>query len=136
MQEGSTTLIANNTFVRVVSEDDYARAIELRSSASDEPAAVATIEYNTISGFDDGDDIGIRVYGRNVDATITGNTIMDNDTGIWITDDQAPASIHQNCIAGNSLGLSGLFANVDARENWWGDPSGSRLSTEPRRRRR
>ncbi len=123
-QDGSSTLIANNTFLRRGNADRGANAIRVGNSYDDpEISTISHIENNTISDFNLVNEKGILLYGRVDEATITGNTITENATGIYISN-YASATVQDNCIAGNSTGLHGLTASVDARNNWWGDPSG------------
>lgn len=122
--EKSQTVIANNNFIRSGTENTSAKAIEIRYSDDPLHPTTSTIENNIIRGFNQSNDKGIYIYGANVSATISDNSITTNDTGIYINTSDASVSAQQNCIAGNNIGLSGLYASVDARYNWWGDASG------------
>jgi len=66
-------------------------------------------------------------YGLGTEATITGNVLTDNSTGILVGYDAFDASTvvaHNNAIYGNDTGVSTQIAVVDALNNWWGDASG------------
>ena len=129
-RQGSNTLIANNTFLRRGSEGTFAKAIELRNDDAEQTGINATIEYNSFSGYNLDSEGGIFLYGH-AEAKITGNTFTGNETGIQMMDDDALATIRENCIAGNSAGVRGNYASVDARNNWWGDASGPDITENP-----
>lgn len=68
-------------------------------------------------------------------ATITNNNIRDNDIGIEVIRSE-DNHINQNNIARNKMygiDTTGLPANedIDATENWWGEPSGPEHDSNP-----
>lgn len=103
-------------------------------------------EQFRIAAVDRGDDIivennrfiGCSGVGIVLDAsgvTITNNDIRDNDVGVDV-DRAADNAINQNNIARNKLygvDATGLGPNeeIDATENWWGEPSGPEHDTNP-----
>ncbi len=74
---------------------------------------------------------GIAVY--NAEPVIEGNVFTNNSKGVWVgNNDSRIAKATGNSFSGNE---TGVFANkngqadpslvaIDARFNWWGDPSG------------
>lgn len=103
-------------------------------------------EQFRIAAVDRGDDIivennrfiGCSGVGIVLDAsgvTITNNDIRDNDVGVDV-DRAEENAINQNNIARNKLygvDATGLGPNeeIDATENWWGEPSGPEHDTNP-----
>lgn len=67
-------------------------------------------------------------YGSGTLATIEGNALTGNTTGVAVgynVSDATIASIHRNNITGNTTGVKALAnTNVDASENWWGHKTG------------
>jgi parallel beta-helix repeat protein len=75
---------------------------------------------------------GIRINGRyagdSSHNTLTGNTLSGNAVGITIADafiDVATMTVTNNCIAGNTTGVSNLgTGTLNASHNWWGNETG------------
>jgi hypothetical protein len=99
--------------------------------------AVVTASNNTISGnlgvasSDGSTSAGILVstyYGAGTQATIAGNTLTGNTTGVAVGYDGSDSSsvvVNFNNITGNtSHGVSSTAPSVDVEGNWWGDASG------------
>jgi hypothetical protein len=90
--------------------------------------ASVEVRNNIISNWDDG--IWINGSGDLL-VQVTGNTIVDNETGIRVEED-LEAIIDGNCIAGNEgpwllpggLTVYSRTVQLDATGNYWGDPSG------------
>ena len=84
--------------------------------------AIGTLEDNRIVE----SQYGVKMR-ENAQATIEGNCFMENGYGVQL-DDEASATLRDNCIAGNAYaGVSywpGFAGTADARQNWWGHPSG------------
>jgi hypothetical protein len=93
--------------------------------------------YNTISGnrgvasSDGSTSAGVLIttyYAPTTHATLTGNALNANTTGIAVGYDAGDTSVvvvHDNCIEGNtSEGVSSTAPTVDAQGNWWGDATG------------
>lgn len=90
----------------------------------------ATITNNFVSGWQH----GIHLLSSVATATITGNTIQNNfgvSSGIHIEPEVTVNDIHVNFnnIFGNTgTGIYGVFnggiGTLDAKNNWWGDPTG------------
>jgi hypothetical protein len=87
------------------------------------------IKNNLVIGWLQGIWVGSHAF-----AVIENNTLMRNSEALKV-DHAALPEIHQNCIAGNTYGLSleerALTATVNARFNWWGDASGPRHENNP-----
>jgi hypothetical protein len=82
---------------------------------------------NTINGIPgSAGSFGIDFYGLTDNANVSGNTITGTNTAIYLRDGTALGTqIHDNNIAGNTIGLNWTIGGmVDARFNWWGDPTG------------
>ena len=83
-----------------------------------------------------GNEIYNGTYGMLIDATITvtQNDIHDNDSGIRIFAGGPGATINYNDIYDNtSFGITNdTSTNVDAKYNYWGDPSGPTVTTNAR----
>jgi len=66
-------------------------------------------------------------FGPGTEATITGNEINDNTTGIAVGFDNADASVvtaSDNNIFNNTNGITSTGPSVDAQENYWGAANG------------
>jgi nitrous oxidase accessory protein NosD len=74
-----------------------------------------------------------------VDATLTGNSLMDSGTGLFVTQTsptegqpaggQATVIAHENSIAGNGAGAKGDTGTVvEAQNDWWGCPQGPNMA--------
>ena len=92
------------------------------------------VEDNVITGTGANESYGIDFIATGtspiaaLDATVMNNVISNTDYGIYLRSDGcAPgAQIYYNNIAGNTVGLDNTVGSsaVDARYNWWGDPTG------------
>jgi len=92
-----------------------------------------TIEGNTIRDHY-GEGAGVGIWLSYPGNTVIRNDIRDNDVGIGITGLSGPSlglpptRITENNIVGNAEPLYELVgvspSPIDARNNWWGDPSG------------
>jgi parallel beta-helix repeat protein len=104
--ENADTLIANNT---VVGDGNFP-GIGVRDCTAADSCAGST-------------DVG-----PNQRATITGNSLSVNSTGIFVRDHGYSGELfaHFNRIAGNTEGLrlDDVGESVDARNNWWGCNAG------------
>jgi len=99
-------------------------------------AVVAQISGNFInanlgtSSVGDHNSSGILVstfYGAGSAATIIGNDISGNTTGITVgvnNTDTSSVSAHDNSITGNLLGIYSSAQPVNATDNWWGMDNG------------
>jgi len=147
-QSGGTMLIEDNAFLTTEPDSDRC-AIEVRTSWNEEPT-VSVIRLNKIIGYEEGILVGeppVQVTVEDnlilgadtgldfrIDATVDvrDNTIRDGDISLyaWFGPKAGDPSIslRDNCIAENNWGVRmyqcGSTFPVDARENWWGDPSG------------
>ncbi len=99
------------------------------------------IVNNTISGngFDGGVSTmkaGISVFADPtggaavIDGTlIAGNTISNEDAGVWIGSNATTVSVHNNNLAGSTVGvLADGQASADANWNYWGCSGGPTAS--------
>ena len=153
-----SVMISDNTIIAtglVGAEGDGVVGIQLDAWSGG--TVIATVSDNNLSG--GGPDDGIRI-GQDfndpdaIDATISGNMIIDWDTGIFIGDSADEIDITGNEISSSSTGSKGIYipstttvtnvtinlnniagndaygvdndagSTVDAKDNWWGDPSG------------
>lgn len=125
------SVISGNTYTGKGAGDWLDYGIELGGGAQ------ATIANNTITNnlgvaaSDGSTSAGLLVttyYGSGTTATITGNQITANTSGIAVGYDGSDTSTvvaHDNCISGNTA--EGIFSTgpwVDAAGNWWGDATG------------
>jgi uncharacterized repeat protein (TIGR02543 family) len=93
-----------------------------------------SVEDNTVTGTGATESYGIDFEATGsspiaaTNATVMDNTISNTADGIYLrTDGCAPgAQIYFNNIVGNTVGLNNTIGSsaVDARYNWWGDPTG------------
>jgi hypothetical protein len=78
-----------------------------------------------------------RYLNADINALITGNQIVQNKAGVKVSWDSAYQAvstplIHNNNIMVNGIGVENLSpVVVDATNNWWGDASGPRHSSNP-----
>ncbi|MFH0730526.1 MAG: right-handed parallel beta-helix repeat-containing protein [Pseudomonadota bacterium] len=74
----------------------------------------------------DSDGNGLQITGSTGDHSISRNTFTLNATGVYILNQAEPIAMDGNRIEANtSWGIySQGSAEVDARDNWWGDASG------------
>ncbi|MFH0728892.1 MAG: RHS repeat-associated core domain-containing protein [Pseudomonadota bacterium] len=79
----------------------------------------------------DTDGNGLQLNNSTGNHTISRNTFTLNPTGIYILNQAEPIALDANRIEGNtSWGIySQGSAEVDARNNWWGDATGPRHAT-------
>lgn len=129
----STVTISNNNFTGKGNGDhlDYAITVE--------GGAVATITNNTISNCrgvastDGSTSAGISAttyFAGGTEATITGNTLHNNTTGISVGYDSTDTTVvtaHNNKIYNNSdtgISTTSNTVVVNATSNWWGNASG------------
>jgi uncharacterized repeat protein (TIGR02543 family) len=92
------------------------------------------VEDNTVTGAGATESYGIDFEATGsssiaaTNATVMDDTISNTADGIYLrTDGCAPgAQIYFNNIVGNTVGLNNTIGSsaVDARYNWWGDPTG------------
>jgi nitrous oxidase accessory protein NosD len=96
------------------------------------------ITRNTISGNAADDDAntggttGIAIFSDAahgaapiLDTTITHNRISDEQIGVWVGTSATSVELHQNDVAGTSVGVKTAGAgHVDAQINYWGCPGG------------
>ncbi|OGG01418.1 hypothetical protein A2Z33_02675 [Candidatus Gottesmanbacteria bacterium RBG_16_52_11] len=85
-----------------------------------------------------GDYYGIAVNaGEQVNATVTGNNIHDNSTGVYISPSVIITSMtfQLNTITGNTSPATGIHNEADtsfnAGRNWWGSSTGPTHSSNP-----
>ena len=121
----SNMLISGNIFNNL---KNNRRAIGFWNAGPDYNLIAPTITGNTVNGIPGSTgSFGIDFYGNTTDATITGNTISGVDKAITLRYGRAiNTEINSNNIAGNNIGLDWALGpdTVDARFNWWGDPTG------------
>jgi hypothetical protein len=128
---GGTSTFSGNTYTGKGDGDWLDYALDISAGA------VVDVDGNTISGnrgvasSDGSTSAGILVttlYGGGTEATISGNSLTNNTTGIMVGYDGSDASlaeVHCNNIYGNTA--SGVYTTaqvVDAENNWWGHASG------------
>lgn len=116
--------ISNNT----VTNADLA-AITLENSATASNGALgeisgATVTGNSLTG-DETNGEGVRVSGLVTAPDVSGNAILDFDTGILVQPNNShePTGItaNQNRIFGNAVGFENTSSeDVNAENNWWG----------------
>jgi hypothetical protein len=92
------------------------------------------VEDNTVTGTGAIESYGIDFEATGsspiaaTNATVMNNTISNTADGIYLrTDGCAPgAQVYFNNIVGNTVGLNNTIGSsaVDARYDWWGDPTG------------
>jgi len=123
--------LLNNTFVGKGPGDHLDYAIEVEGGAN------AIVTNNTISNClgialsDASTSAGVLVttyFDSGTQATLTGNTIINNSTGIAVGYNASDASTvvaHNNNISNNSTyGISSTNPLVNAENNWWGSATG------------
>ncbi|MGB9795024.1 right-handed parallel beta-helix repeat-containing protein, partial [Caldisericum exile] len=127
---GTQASITNNTYTGKGSGNWLDYGIEVGGGGQ------ATITNNTITNCkgvasDSSTSAGILVttyYGAGTTATITHNTITGNLYGITVGYDSSDTSVvvaNYNNISGNTdYGVNSTAPMVNAKYNWWGDPSG------------
>jgi nitrous oxidase accessory protein NosD len=122
-------VISGNTFNNL---QNCRRGIGFWNAGSGNNIVSPIITGNTIKGVAGstgtyGIDFFGSATGSYINATITGNTINGTYTGIALRSGSAPGTvIHYNNIAGNTIGINWTLGStpVDAKLNWWGDPTG------------
>lgn len=79
------------------------------------------VSDNTIQNFQKGVRVGNGGDGTSVlTASISSNTIIGNDTGIWARKGSA-LTVDDNNLAGNTIGIQNdITTDVNAVHNWWG----------------
>jgi len=89
-------------------------------------AITVTIKNNDLTGagYGEGVSIGSESGAGTVNAIIEGNDISNWGYGVWIGSTSNEIKIKFNNIEGNPE--YGIYSDVtvDAKKNWWGDPSG------------
>lgn len=126
----STATISGNTFTGKGVGDHLDYAVEVEGGAQ------ATISNNTITncrGVASSDGsvsaaIFITTYfAPGSGATITGNTLTGNTTGVAVgynASDSSTVAASNNCIHSNDHGITSTAPSVDADNNWWGSING------------
>jgi len=130
------TLIKGCTYTGKGAGDWLDYAFEVGSGGN------ASIEENTITNCtgvaltDGSTSAGILAttyFGPGTQATITGNTLTDNTSGIGVGYDATDTSTvvaHYNNISGNTdYGIDSTGPAVDAENNWWGSAYGPQDDT-------
>jgi parallel beta-helix repeat protein len=115
--------------------------VTLHSHASGQNLGNNLIVNNIISGngFDAGvttSTSGIVIFADSTGAAapvvgtlIAGNQISGQDVGVWVGDNTTGASIHNNDLTGNPVGVQNAGSGaVDADWNYWGCPGGPAAS--------
>ncbi len=128
------SVYSNNTYTGKGPGDWLDYGVEVGGGAVAEIKDSNITDCNGIALVDGSTSAGILVttyWGEGTEATITGNTFMDNTTGIGVGYDSNDTSVvvaRCNKIDGNFEGgvdnIVGAENSVDARYNWWGDASG------------
>ncbi len=97
--------------------------ITVANSTISDCLGVASSDGSTSAGI-----LVTTYYGPGSEAVITGCTITNCTTGIAVgydDDDTSVVTANYNNIFGNDMGIDNLSSvEVDAENNWWGDPSG------------
>lgn len=118
-------LISGNTFNNLLNDG---WAICFWNEGPDYNLVSPTVIGNTVNGVAGStESAGIGFIGNTTNATITQNTISGVEKAILLYSGSAPnTEINYNNIAGNAMGLDWSLGSgeVDARFNWWGDPTG------------
>ena len=146
-QNGRDLLVENNT-----ADDNDKEGILVNGS---DDLSQVTIRGNILNG--NGIGITLRAVDRGGDLMIEGNAIEGDDgTGIGITLDAIGTSVTTNSVRRNGVGIKALRAQdseihnnniarnedfgidalnlkpgetINAKDNWWGEPSGPKHST-------
>jgi len=97
--------------------------ITVSNSTISDCLGVASVDGSTSAGI-----LVTTYYGAGTEAVITGCTITNCTTGIAVGYDGGDTSVvtaNYNNIFGNDMGIDNVSSvEVDAENNWWGDPSG------------
>ena len=97
--------------------------ITVSNSTISDCLGVASSDGSTSAGI-----LVTTYYGAGTEAVITGCTITNCTTGIAVGydgDDTSVVVANNNNIFGNGMGIDNVSSvEVDAENNWWGDPSG------------
>lgn len=127
----SNISVSDNTFVNEDAGNqpfaNFQRAFRVTSHSS--MSTTVTYSGNRVEGAN----IGIHWIGdgytseppATVEAVeVVGNTLLDNDTGVWVHSDNgntnSKANLSYNRFSGNALGLFVDDSEVTAENNWWG----------------
>jgi hypothetical protein len=126
-------VISGNTFNNLKS---YRRAIGFWNNDNTLDNIISPqVTSNTINGvLGSTGSYGISIYGRTINANMTGNTINGTAVGIYLRSGDAPGNkINSNNIVGNTIGVDWTLGTtaVDASYNWWGNETGPTHPTNP-----
>lgn len=101
-----------------VSSNNVHSGITVRRSSNQTSLLGNDIQGNGLFGLELMGDQGMA------DVQVEDNQVVTNPTGIYVEAEVSGAILRNNEIEGNGAGVVSEQDLVDARENWWGEPSG------------
>jgi len=131
---GGKVSIKDNTFRPLGTSDKRGYALWLEDadipSPTDPPTGAGPPEVLVEGNLIQNSVIGVLIGGK-ITVEMRKNSLVGNEQGIAVRSDHDGSGlvINDNCIAGNSWGLTGK-PGVDATHNWWGSSLGPRTDIQ------